>query len=829
MSKINTAGAMGKYLVPACILAVIALICFGRTLGSYFVADDFAQVSYASSICNGNWHALWANFTGNYMQIPVMKIYRPCLLLSFIFDYELWHTNAFGYFLTNILLLIATAVMLYVFLRELTRSWEVKRSMLFSFLSAALFVSSPLHCESISFVSGRDNALSALFYLLALWCFVRKSASENGRRKIFLIIGVISFWAALLSKEMAIGLPVVLTGLVFFLPELFSSKPSIISDATSSVPSSTTDKYTLKERLLLAFKEAMPAWLTTLVYLGVRFLALGTFTGGYVGNIGAQLMANLAHRWTNIDTINKIIYPINTEVYGGALGDETRLTLVYAVLSTLIILRIHCHNFPKNMLGFLILWTLTTIAPLYQMWALGQNLAGSRFFFFLTIPLAIVIPLLILIPCKKADSHNGNSDIVPAVDARIGEARASETLGGVTLVALVILSTKITYINNIPWVHAGKQTRAFLSANQNLAKSLPSGKKVALLGIPNEIDGAHIIYNGSTFHVMMSPPFSQENYTSKFITFAPIFYGASELINSQRLKETLSDPDVISLVVWNEKTLKLDNVDFPSRGILVEKRSAAPIELEKSNGLIASFISSNEMMSNSAHRLCLYDHGCFTASKKANPYQYDFVEVILKASSAKEPIFVYWRGDEAQGSDWQDLKHPAQKLVFNANSTVNTRVRLSDHWHWFTQSDISRLQLKFLPGQDIQIKDMRLVSADSLVPKIAIETVQADNSGVYSIGKDGIWLDADANGIKDCTALKIEISKPNYFFDGLQQDETKDATLTSLIEPANKGRLYISDKVFPLSAYYQLRALGLDGSSNPVGERSDPITISFAK
>ena len=46
---------------------------------------------------------------------------------------------------------------------------------------------------------------------------------------------------------------------------------------------------------------------------------------------------------------------------------------------------------------------------------------------------------------------------------------------------------------------------------------IQSDGKTGILGIPNEIDGAHVVYNGSTFNVMMSPPFSQENYTAKFI------------------------------------------------------------------------------------------------------------------------------------------------------------------------------------------------------------------------------------------------------------------------------------------------------------------------
>ena len=126
-------------LVPLLIIAVIVLAAFGRTLGSYFLADDFGEISYVSHIFAGNWQQLIDNFTGNYMQIPTMKVYRPCLLLSIMADYALWKTNACGYFVTNIVFLIAAAMMLYMVLRQLTYSWGLIRSVAFSLLSAALF------------------------------------------------------------------------------------------------------------------------------------------------------------------------------------------------------------------------------------------------------------------------------------------------------------------------------------------------------------------------------------------------------------------------------------------------------------------------------------------------------------------------------------------------------------------------------------------------------------------------------------------------------------------------------------------------------------------
>jgi hypothetical protein len=803
-----------QYLA-GCVLAGIVLICFGRSLGSYFLADDFSQISYAAGVLNGNLNGLLSIFTQNYLQCPVMKIYRPCLLLSLIFDYALWRTNAFGYFLTDILFMVGAAVMLYLLLRELTRPWENnRRSILFSLLSASLFASNPLHCESVSWVSGRDNVISAFFYLLSLWCFVRKGQDKNTK---LLTVGIVSFWIAMLSKEMAIGLPIVLTGIAFFLPEVFNSGAVAASGFIQKA-----ETYALRNRLYLAVKISMPIWLNTAVYLLVRFLVLGTLTGGYTGGAGSGLMSHLVERWTNVHTIRGIIYPLNLDVFGAVSGYRTMLSILYTAFATLILVRLFSGKWHARWLGLLVLWTLTTIAPLYQLWSLGDNLEGARFFFFLSIPLAIFVPLLILAPPDKSNISESASVATTNVEWHIIEA-----LGAVAAIALVVLSTNIAYKNNIPWVHAGKQAKACLLAGQALAKSTVPGKTLVLLGIPKEGAGAHIIFNGPTFNSMMSKPFSGADYAETFITFDPLFFGADEYINAQRFKKVLSDPDVVGLFVWNDKTLTFDQLRRPSDDILGGAQAVAPITFEENHGLIASLIASGGITDNHHHQIMINDCGLLVAPSKLDPYKYDFIEFALKASLPKEPISVFWKETRSNSLDWCDSNHPVQKTCSDATSGGHVRIRLSDHWRWFTQENITRLRLEFLPGQSIEVKDMRLLSARGLVPAIAIANAQASNIGVYSIGKDGVLLDFDANAVEGCVAVKIEVSKPNYFFEGLPEEENKEAIMTTVIQPVRRGRLNITSNVFPSPGYYELRALCLDKKGKPIGERSDAITISI--
>jgi hypothetical protein len=780
----------------------IIFICFWRTLGSYFVADDFSQVSYVWSIFNGNWGALLSNFAGNYLQIPVMKIYRPCLLLSLVFDYAIWHTNAFGYFLTNILTMLGASVMLFFLLREMTRSWEDKRSLMFSFLSAALFASYPLHCESISFVSGRDNLISAFFYLLTLWCFVKTGAQVRSKKLVAL--GVIAYFIAMLSKETAIGLPLVLTGAAFFLPEAFNESTG-----------QQAQKDSFRKSLRSALEFSTPIWLTAGIYLVIRFFALGTVTGGYTGGIGAELMRHALERWTNLDTVFKLAFPLNVDVFGTQSVHTWILCVLYTASVTLFLRKLLAGEHALRWLGFWSLWTLTTMIPLYQLWVLTDNLTGARFFFFLSIPLAMLIPLLLLAPSEKSMLKEGASTV----------SLKTEPLAVALPLGLVIVYTSITFQNNVPWVHAGKQTRACLREGEKLANSLIPGKKCALIGLPMVEGGAHVIYNGATFNAMMSPPFSMTDYANKFVLFDPLFYGPEELINTQRFKKVLSDPDIVGLFVWNKVTLRFDQVNRLSREpILSSEEAVIPINFQKSGALTMTCAANNALGNGNRYQISAQEYDLRSTPLRADPHRYDFLELDLKGLLPKEPIFVLWKGEEP---DWQDSKHPAHELALDAPSGTKIRIRLSDHWRWFTQGKIARLRLDCLPGQSIKLSDVRLVSDRGLIPSVTVVNSQASNLGVYPAGNGGVSLDIDATGIQGCKAVKIEISKPNYFFEGMSKEESEDAVMATLTQPTCVGRVDIEKKIFASKGYYELRVGCLDHKGLDIGEKSDPITIGI--
>lgn len=383
-------------LLPLGIIVIIVMAGFGRTLSSYFLEDDFGEVHYVSQIFAGDWEKFASNFTGNYMQIQTMRVYRPVLLLSIMLDYAIWKTHAIGYFITNIAFLIADAFILYLLLRQLTMSWLSYKSIAFAAFAACLFAAGPLHCESVSLMVGRVDIICLFFYLLALSAFIRRGRESNWQSSL---LGLIFFWLALLTKEMAIGLPVLLSAMYFLFPDLIANEQSQQSNLFGGRKSSN-----IVERCKMAFKMAFlytwPLWLSLLPYFIIRRLALGTFFGGYVGSIGASQYQHIFEKWLDPDTITRIIFPFNQAVFSNQNIYHSLLADIYIALVLLVILRICLFGMPWSWLALLFVWLATTLAPIYQLWGLGFNLEGARFLFFMTVPLAISLPALIFAPAQ---------------------------------------------------------------------------------------------------------------------------------------------------------------------------------------------------------------------------------------------------------------------------------------------------------------------------------------------------------------------------------------------------------------------------------------------
>ncbi len=180
------------------LIVSVTAACYANSLAGEFVADDLVVVAGDARIRSGSALAralvtsYWGEGYGN-------GLYRPLVTASFALNYALGRLAPWGYHLFNVLLHAVNGLLVYRLARHYTGRWPL------SLFTSLLFAAHPVHTEAVSYVAGRPELLATFFSLLA-WAAYR----GRERSRAAYPLSLLSFVAALLSKESAIVLPLIL-------------------------------------------------------------------------------------------------------------------------------------------------------------------------------------------------------------------------------------------------------------------------------------------------------------------------------------------------------------------------------------------------------------------------------------------------------------------------------------------------------------------------------------------------------------------------------------------------------------------------------------------
>lgn len=140
--------------------------------------------------------------------------WHPLTWLSHMLDVQLFGLNPGLHHLTNLFIHIANVLVFFLVLQRMTRA--LGRS---AFV-AALFALHPLHVESVAWVSERKDVLSAFFFMLTMWAYVKYVEQSRGQKSscslfplpssLFYLCALLLFALGLMSKPMLVTLPFVL-------------------------------------------------------------------------------------------------------------------------------------------------------------------------------------------------------------------------------------------------------------------------------------------------------------------------------------------------------------------------------------------------------------------------------------------------------------------------------------------------------------------------------------------------------------------------------------------------------------------------------------------
>ena len=247
------------------ILGAVAFLLYANTLGHDYTQDD-AIVIYDNMFTQDGISGIPGilskdTFFGFFKEAGKEKLvsggrYRPFTLIMFAVEWQIFGRSPFIGHLINILLYCLLCIMIYKTMSIMfLGNSETKdhKFILFVFLASLFYACHPIHTEAVANIKGRDEIMTFLGSIIALWAAFNYHYTSH---KKWLITAFISFFIGLMSKENAITfLAIVPVGFLLFAKKKKSPSLSLVST-------------------MLPFVTA------TVLFLVIRYAVLGLDFGG---------------------------------------------------------------------------------------------------------------------------------------------------------------------------------------------------------------------------------------------------------------------------------------------------------------------------------------------------------------------------------------------------------------------------------------------------------------------------------------------------------------------------------------------------------------------
>ena len=192
-------------------LSVLGLLAYGQTIAYPFVHDEVVFIQQNPRLAFFDWKNIFQGTVITGQSSPVINVYyRPLLELLYRVEYVFFGLDPAGYHFLNILFHIANSFLVYCLVNVLAQG---KRG--YAFAVAVLFLLHPVQSEAVACISGISNLLFAFFVLASLCFYLRNSIISR-------VLSLLAFALALLAKEQAVVLPILIVLLEMMSP---SSSP----------------------------------------------------------------------------------------------------------------------------------------------------------------------------------------------------------------------------------------------------------------------------------------------------------------------------------------------------------------------------------------------------------------------------------------------------------------------------------------------------------------------------------------------------------------------------------------------------------------------------
>jgi hypothetical protein len=287
------------FLLCAAILSAIVALTYAPALRLNFYGDDysFLEIAGRSSL---------AQYLAFYFDPRAQTgWYRPMQGMVFGIEWILFGGNPLGYHLVNVLVHLGNCWLLFALVWRVARNWRA------AFIAALIYAGLPLYAVAV-FWPGDADFLLTFFYLLSFFFW---TLHLQERKTTFYFLSFTFFLLALLTKEFAVTLPVVL-----FL----------------------ADRLLVRDAYFFARRYA-PFILVLLIYLPLEYYiqSRSVLTNLYGYGIGGHVVSNffgylaaLAFPWGLPEPFNYLWLAMALVLFAFALVTQRNASLLFLALAS---------------------------------------------------------------------------------------------------------------------------------------------------------------------------------------------------------------------------------------------------------------------------------------------------------------------------------------------------------------------------------------------------------------------------------------------------------------------------------------------------------------
>jgi protein O-mannosyl-transferase len=440
-----TAG-QGKALRAAVILAIVVatIVSYGNSLRNGFHYDDVHHLQQNPWIRSLGAVPLFFVDPTTFDADPANAMYRPFVLVVDAWNATALKGSLVGFHVVNLLFHAATALLLYALIELLLRLLAPRVAgvtrVAGAGIAALLFAVHPVQSEALNYLSARSELIVGFFSVLAIYLWIRARLAPQESSPLVVVGALAAFAFALLSKEIAIVIPLLLLAVEAF-----------------AAPAGE------RKRAFLALHA--PMWALAIAYLGVRHALLGStgveltaerfvrdgdaFTGG-----GRSIVANLFTQAKAVALyLRLLVWPSSLSIEP-AVEISKRLDLEVAAaglvhLGLVGFALVRGRRFPLVALG--ILWFYLALAPTSSLVPLNVVASEHRLYLPLAGAALALAALLVKLPLRATVS-------------------ASAVVAGL-FVALVFLRNRDWSDDHVLWAKAVECAPASPRARLNLGNA----------------------------------------------------------------------------------------------------------------------------------------------------------------------------------------------------------------------------------------------------------------------------------------------------------------------------------------------------------------------